>query len=56
VVNYLGTVDEEADGTTCKDNMARIKHKQRNPDSNVGFERPHADKDWSSLFYLPLQI
>ena len=48
---YIGTVDEEPDGTTCKDNMAKIKDKQRNPDLNVGFERPRTDNDWSSLFY-----
>ena len=53
--NYLGTVDEEADSTTCKDNMAKIKDKQRNPNLNVGFERPRSDKDWSSLFYLPVK-
>ena len=51
--NYLGTVDEEIDGTTCRDNMIKIKDKQRNPDLNVGYERPRMDKDWSSLFYFP---
>ena len=49
--NYLGTDDEEPDGTTCKDNMAKIRDKQRNPDLNVGFERPRTDNDWPSLFY-----
>ena len=49
--NYLGTVDEEPDGTTCKDNMAKIKDKQRNPDLDIGFKRPRMDNDWPSLFY-----
>ena len=34
---FFGTVDEE-DGTTCKDNMAKIKDKQRNSELNIGFE------------------
>ena len=38
--SYLGTVYEEPDGTTCKANMAKIKDMQRNPDLNVGFQRP----------------
>ena len=50
--SYLGTVDEEPDGTTCsKDNMAKIKDMQKNPDLNVGFKRPRNDMDWPSLFY-----
>ena len=49
--NYLGTVDEEPDGTKCKENMAKIKDMQRNPDSNIGFERPGPDINWPSLFY-----
>ena len=49
--NYLGTVDEEPDGTTCKDNMAKIKDMQKNPDLNVGFTRSRSDMDWPSLFY-----
>ena len=51
VENYRGTVDEDPDGTTCKDNMAKIKAKEGNPDLNVGFERPRTDKDWPSLYY-----
>ena len=50
--SYLGTVDEDLDGTTCKDNMAKIKDMQKNPDLNVGFERPRSDNNWSSLYYL----
>ena len=49
--SYLGTVDEEPDGTVCKENMAKIKDKQKNPDLNVGFERPRSDINSSSLFY-----
>jgi tetratricopeptide (TPR) repeat protein len=51
VENYLGTVVEEPDGTACKDNMAKIKDKQANPDLDVGFKRPRLDNDWPSLFY-----
>ena len=46
---YLGT--EELDCTKCKDNMAKIKDMQKNPDLNVGFERPRHDNNWPSLFY-----
>ena len=49
--SYLGTVDEEPDVTTCKDNMAKIKDMQKNPDLNVGFTRSRSDMDWPSLFY-----
>ena len=48
--SYLGTVNEEY-CTKCKDNMAKIKDMQRNPDLNVGFERPRNDINWPSLFY-----
>ena len=48
---YHGTVDEEVDGTMCKENMAKIKDKQKNPDLNVGFKRPIYDNDSQSLFY-----
>ena len=51
VENYRSTVDGEPYGTTCTDNMAKIKDKQRNPDLNVGFERPRTDNDLPSLFY-----
>ena len=49
--SYHGTVDEEPDGTTCKDNMAKIKEVQKNPDLNVGFKRPRDDINGPSLFY-----
>jgi len=49
--SYLGTVDEEPYCTKCKDNMAKIKDKQKNPGLNVGFERPSNDINWPTLFY-----
>ena len=49
--NYIGTIHEHRDGTTCKDNMAKIKDMQKNPDMNVGFKRPRNDVNWPSLFY-----
>ena len=48
---YLGTVDEEPFCTNCKDNMAKIKDIQKNPDLNIGSERPAWDNNWPSLFY-----
>ena len=41
---------KEPDGTTCKDNMAKIKDKQRNPGLDVGFMGPRMDNDYPSLF------
>ena len=49
--SFVGTVYEEPGCTRCKDNMAKIKDKQKNPGMNVGFERPIQDNDWPSLFY-----
>ena len=49
--SYIGTVDEEPDGTTCKDNMAKIKDMLKNPDLNIGFKRPRHDNDYRSLYY-----
>ena len=49
--SYLGTVNELRGCTICKDNMAKIKDKQKNPDMNVGFERPPHDNNRPSLFY-----
>ena len=49
--SYLGTDIEEPNSTNCKDNMAKIKDMQKNPDSNVGFNRPGNDINWPSLFY-----
>ena len=49
--SYLGTVDEEPYFTQCKVNMAKIKDLLKNPDLNVGFDRPDNDINWPSLFY-----
>ena len=49
--SYLGTVDEEPYCTKCKVNMAKIKDMQKNPDLNVGFERPRNDINWPSPFH-----
>jgi tetratricopeptide (TPR) repeat protein len=38
----------------CKDNMARIKGKQRNIDAVIGFHRPQLDFD-ATLFYPSIQ-
>ena len=42
---YLGTDYAETGGERCKDNMARVEWKQRNPDTVVGFSRPRMDTD-----------
>ena len=49
--SYLGTFNQEEGSTKCKDNMAKIKDVQKNPDLNVGFKRPHNDINWPSLFH-----
>ena len=49
--SYRGIVDEEPSCTRCKNNMAKIKDMQRNPDLNIGFYRPRNDNNWRSLFY-----
>ena len=46
--NYIGNVKR------CKDNMAKVKRKQENPDEVVGFYRPSLEVD-ESLFYPPVQ-
>jgi tetratricopeptide (TPR) repeat protein len=48
---FLGTVYEEPDCSRCKENMAKIKDMQKNPELNVGFERPRSDNERPSLFY-----
>jgi tetratricopeptide (TPR) repeat protein len=50
---YHGFIHAQ-DQNMCKDNMARIKKKQRNPDAKVGFHRHVADID-ESLFYPLIQ-
>jgi hypothetical protein len=52
--NYRGTVHAKRE-LGCKDTMARIKMKQRNPDAEVGFYRLPMDPD-KSLFYPPAQV
>ena len=47
---YIGTVYANTDVGRCKDNMARIKQKQENTDTVIGFERPNIDID-CTLFY-----
>ena len=48
---YRGTVAAHVE-TRCKDNMAKIKTKQRSPDMEVGFARLGWDVDKSPLFPL----
>ena len=52
---YIGTVYANTDVGRCKDNMARIKHKQENTDTVIGFHRHHLDIDFFTLFYPPGQ-
>ena len=49
--SYLGTVAEKQGCTKCKENMAKIKDMQKNPDLDIGFKRPRRDNNWPSLFY-----
>ena len=52
---YLGTVDDYI-VKRCKNNMAKIKSKQRNPDTVVNFYRPFF---WASIDYFftsPVQL
>ena len=51
VESFLGTADEEPYCTKCKDNMAKIKDVQKNPNLNVGFKRPRWSINWPSLYY-----
>ena len=50
--NYIGTVDAHSGVGECKDNMARIKQKQENTETVIGFYRPSVDVN-KSLFYPP---
>ena len=52
---FIGTLKEESDSARCRDNMAKIEVKRRNPGLNVGFEKPFNDKDRASLFYPAVQ-
>ena len=49
---FSGTIHTSS-AKHCKENMARIERKQRNPDEVVGFYRPRVDSD-KTLFY-PVQ-
>jgi tetratricopeptide (TPR) repeat protein len=52
---YLGTVDALV-AKVCKNNMARIENKQRNPHTVAAFFRPGLDTDNSkTLFNPPIQ-
>jgi len=50
---YLGIVHADH-AKRCRDNMARIKQKEENPDMAVGFHRLSVDID-KTLFYPPVQ-
>ena len=45
--------DREVYEPKCRENMERIKLKQDNPDQQIGFHRPRADRDEHDLFYPP---
>jgi tetratricopeptide (TPR) repeat protein len=49
--NYRGTFDARCE-KNCKENMDRIKQKQKNPDMVIGFCRHYFDVD-ESAFYPP---
>jgi tetratricopeptide (TPR) repeat protein len=51
--SYHGTVEAHAT-ESCKDNMARIKMKQGNPDTVIGFYVPFMEID-KTLFYPSVQ-
>ena len=50
---YLGTVDSSVE--KCKENMARIRQKEGNPDRVIGFYRHGLDIAFKTLFYPPVQ-
>ena len=50
---FLGTINASIE-KNCKENMARIKQKEGNPDLVIGFYRHSLDVD-DSLFYSPPQ-
>ena len=49
---YLGTVYADISGGKCEDNMARIKQKQQNPGTAIGFHR-HSNLDINDTFFYP---
>ena len=48
---YLGAAHAVRSCTRCKENMAKIKDMQKNPELNVGFNRPPDDINWPFLLY-----
>ena len=51
----LVLVDANSSVGECKDNMARIKQKQQNTETVIGFYRPPVDFN-KALFYPPVQV
>jgi tetratricopeptide (TPR) repeat protein len=51
---YIGTVNANNSVGECKNNMARIKQKQENTETVIGFYRPPVDVN-KTLFYPPVQ-
>jgi len=51
---YIGVVYANTIVEWCKDNMVRIKQKQENTDTVIGFHRHDLDFD-DTLFYPPIQ-
>ncbi|KAF8900850.1 hypothetical protein CPB84DRAFT_1962249 [Gymnopilus junonius] len=49
---FYGTREIKGE-SNCKENVAKLKEKQRTPDGVIGFRRPGLDND-DSLFYPPL--
>ena len=52
---YLGTGHAHVE-KSCKDNMAGIKQKQGNPNTVVGFQRPHLSIEKSFFYPLSLSV
>ena len=52
---YAGLGEKSPDGkvfgSRCRENMARIKLKQENPNQRIGFYRPRCTREWRDLFY-----
>ena len=52
---YIGTVDAHVT-RRCEKNMDKIKRKEENTDTVIGFYRPGIDVDYETLFYPPVQV
>ena len=52
---YAGLGEKSDDGKVygrrCKENMASIKLKKKNPDQRIGFYRPRSIREWREFFY-----